>query len=317
MHFTYTPLITPGAVHTQTLGELWKTKVVELMSEEEHASEMVLHGLFAIDHLLLSLAVDDPELIDLATASVQRFIADPSNRIKKKIPDFGRFQPQLLIADVSWLPSPHGPGACTAFIDESFTRNALWIQRQHPDLAATDVAIADRVERSWDASATGLRLLSFQVGYLRNAKQWADAAAATAADPESPAGESLAAVYSRRRALRLALFSKLGGRPDQDMVEAFQRETKAVQKISTQINIFRALGGSIDRAGLEERLVTGMRQSSVLGYHGPRNDFEGSRGGRGNRRGGGRGRGGRGDGEGRGRHAHGRGSNDRRRGGGN
>jgi hypothetical protein len=25
----------------QTLGELWKTKVVELMSEEEHASEKV------------------------------------------------------------------------------------------------------------------------------------------------------------------------------------------------------------------------------------------------------------------------------------
>jgi hypothetical protein len=48
------------------LGELWKTKVVELMkgenggAQQEFASEKVLNGLFAVNHLLLALAQDDP-----------------------------------------------------------------------------------------------------------------------------------------------------------------------------------------------------------------------------------------------------------------
>lgn len=272
------------------------------MSEEEHASEKVLNGLFALDHLFLSLGMDDPGIIELATTSVTKFISNPNNRIKKHVPDFGRFQPLLLIADVQWLPSADGPGACSAFVDELFTRNALWIQKSHPDLADTSTPIPDRVERSWDSSATGLRLLCFQVGYLRNAKIWADAAVKTAADGEAVVG------LGARRSLRLSLFSKLGGRPDQQMAEAFQQETKAVQKISNQIDIFQALGGATDRAGLDARLVSAMKQSATLGYHGPRP----TRSDRDDWRGGGEAQ--VGDGRGRGRGGRGRGGGGGRRG---
>jgi hypothetical protein len=40
----------------------------------------VLNGLFAVDHMLLALAVDDPLLVTMATKSIKDFIANPANR---------------------------------------------------------------------------------------------------------------------------------------------------------------------------------------------------------------------------------------------
>ena len=42
------------------IGELWKTKVVEMMKGEEHASEKILFGFCAFHHLLLAFAQSYP-----------------------------------------------------------------------------------------------------------------------------------------------------------------------------------------------------------------------------------------------------------------
>ena len=44
----------------EVIGELWKTKAVEMMKGEEHASEKVLFGFCAFHHLLLAFASTIP-----------------------------------------------------------------------------------------------------------------------------------------------------------------------------------------------------------------------------------------------------------------
>jgi hypothetical protein len=45
------------------IGELWKTKAVEMMKGEEHASEKVLVGFCAFHHLLLAFTKTYPYVL--------------------------------------------------------------------------------------------------------------------------------------------------------------------------------------------------------------------------------------------------------------
>jgi hypothetical protein len=77
----------------------------------------------------------------MATERVAAFVTNPETRLKVFCPDFGRFLPLLLLSDTKWLPSAEAAagsaaavGAIDACIQESFTRNALWIVKSNNDL---------------------------------------------------------------------------------------------------------------------------------------------------------------------------------------
>ena len=266
------------------LTELWKTKLVEVMSDQEHASEKVLHGLCAIDHLLLALAATDEGLAKAFTEQVRTFVTAPSSRSKPHLPDFGRFYPLLLLSDIGWLPArPGEPGVARHAVEESMTRNALWIQRADPGLADPG-RIADRVDRSWPSSQTGLKLAAFQVRYLLARPEWVAAAAVSPLLPDATAAGRTC-----------AMFNELGGRPTQPMVEAFQATVKRIQKIANFGELFSAVGcPGIAKTTVDAMLMDGMIRSKQLGYHGQDRDRRGdSRGGGGRGRGRGGGRGGR------------------------
>jgi hypothetical protein len=84
-----------GSVHDQlffVLGELWKSKVVEMMRGSEHCSEKVLKGFCAIHHLFLSADADakptgdDRALPNPPAAPVATdVLTDKRNFIKEKI----------------------------------------------------------------------------------------------------------------------------------------------------------------------------------------------------------------------------------------
>ena len=265
------------------LTELWKTKVVEVMSDQEHASEKVLHGLCAIDHLLLALASADKGLARAFTEQVRTFVTAPSSRSKTHLPDFGRFYPLLLLSDIGWLPAQPGEpgelGVARHAVAESMARNALWIQRADPGLADPG-PIADRVDRSWPSSQTGLKLAAFQVRYLLARPEWVAGAVASPLLPDATAAGRTC-----------AMFNELGGRPTEPMIAAFQATVKRVQKIANFGELFSAVGcPGIAKTTVDAMLMDGMIRSKQLGYHGQDRHRRGdSRGGRGGRGGGGRG----------------------------
>jgi len=246
------------------IGELWKTKAVEMMKGEEHASEKVLIGFCAFHHLLLAFATSLPELVKLSTDKVQSFITAPENRNKKAIPDFGRFLPLFLISNILWEDSQHAGRVC---VSELFARNAMWILKQHPDLENAD-ADNQRVTKSWEPSQVGLKLTCFQIRYLLDV------------------GRPVAEPDIQKNFKRL---NSLNGRPDSKMTAAFQATVKKVQAIPNYSSWFAAVGlGEPPASTILTMLQTAMKNSETQGYHG------GRRGGRG---GGGGGRGGRGRGQ--------------------
>jgi len=242
----------------EVIGELWKTKAVEMMKGEEHASEKVLIGFCAFHHLLLAFTTSFPELVKIATDKVTNFIGDASKRNKKAVPDFGRFLPLFLISEVLWEDEKHAGRVC---VSELFTRNAMWIIKQHQDLESPSTD-KNRVSRSWEPSQVGLKLTCFQIRYILEVGR--------------PTSETdILKNYARLNALY--------GRPSSKMTSDFQATVKKVQAIPNYTKWFAAMGlGEPPESTILTMLQNAMKNSAEQGYHG------GKRGGGG---GGGRGRG--------------------------
>jgi len=243
------------------IGELWKTKAVEMMKGAEHASEKVLIGFCAFHHLLLAFTRTYPTLIKIATNRINSFITSPNNRNKAAVPDFGRFLPLFLISDILWEDEKHAGRTC---VSELFTRNAMWILKQHPDLSDSSQD-KGRVQKSWDPSQVGLKLTCFQIRYILEVGR--------------PSNET--DITKNWERLNL-----LFGRPTAQMIQNFQQTVKKVQAIGDYKNWFQAMGlGNPPDNAILGMLQDGMKQSEQQGYHGGKGNSGNSGRGRGRGRG--------------------------------
>jgi len=241
------------------IGEMWKTKAVEMMKGEEHASEKILVGFCAFHHLLLSFAQSYPELVKICTDKVAYFISSPNNRNKQNCPDFGRFLPLFLLSDIKWEDEKHAGRIC---VSELLTRNAMWILKQERDLIDPDLD-NNRVTRSWAPSQVGLKLTCFQIRYILEVGR-----------PENET--SLQQNWER--------LNKLMGRPSARMVQDFQATVKKVQAITDYPTWFKAMGlGSPPESEILAMLQDAMRNSESQGYHSASGGGGGRGGGRGGR----------------------------------
>jgi len=239
-----------------TIGELWKTKAVEMMKGEEHASEKILIGFCAFHHLLLAFALEIPEIRDIATKKVKEFISSPNARNKNACPDFGKFLPLFLISDIPWENDQHAGRFC---VSELFTRNAMWILKQHQGLENPKID-DNRVKKSWAPSEVGLKLTCFQIRYLLEVGR-----------PLPGGSESLEDGWKR--------LNSLLGRPNAKMTSDFQATVKRVQAIPDYVTWFEAMGlGKPPESVICEMLQDAMQNSSDQGYHGGRGGGRGGRG---------------------------------------
>eukprot|EP01105_Mastigella_eilhardi_P007472 TRINITY_DN18907_c0_g1_i1.p1 TRINITY_DN18907_c0_g1~~TRINITY_DN18907_c0_g1_i1.p1 ORF type:complete len:375 (-),score=65.77 TRINITY_DN18907_c0_g1_i1:27-1151(-) len=235
----------PGDV-LHVIGELWKTKAVEMMKCEEHASEKVLLGFVAFHHLLLAFAQSCPEIAREASHRVRDFTTYEQQRTKSKCPDFGRFLPLLLVSDIMWCGT--SPFAASACIGELFNRNVLWILKQSPWLSDSAAPPARRICGSWEASQVGLRLTCFQVRYIL--------------DVGRPRTETDIVA-------NLARLDALAGRPTRAMIDEFQQTTKRLQHLGSYYDWFLDMGlDKPSETDLMNMLLTAMDNSARLGYHG-------------------------------------------------
>jgi ubiquitin-protein ligase len=226
------------------IGELWKTKAVEMMKGEEHASEKVLVGFCAFHHLLLAFCKSYPKLVEIATQKVRTFIKSPNDRNKSSCPDFGRFLPLFLISDILWEDETHAGRVC---VSELFTRNAMWILKQHPELSSPSKDL-ERITKSWEPSQVGLKLTCFQIRYILEVGR--------------PPSES--DIYKNFERL-----NSLAGRPTVQMTQKFQQTVKGVQKIVDYPTWFQAMGlGKPPDSAILKMLQDAMNNSEIQGYHG-------------------------------------------------
>ncbi|KAJ3269068.1 hypothetical protein HK104_005198, partial [Borealophlyctis nickersoniae] len=131
-----------------------------------HASEKALTGYCALLHLLMTLAVEYPSIAEEAYHRVSRFLSSNVARTKENVPDLGEFL--ILLALV---PAASWDVMGDVIVKELLARNVVWAVRDRPYLAEKGdygrVYDEARVRETFEASKTSLRLLMFQVQFLK------------------------------------------------------------------------------------------------------------------------------------------------------
>lgn len=197
-------------------------------------------------------------LLNAANLRVQGFAKFPRLRHKAQCPDFGRFLPMILLSDVSWeeIRQP--------LLSQLLTRNARWIVKTDARLGVVrpmEVSqISGRVEKSWPASATGLKLTAFQIRFFLSVVAWAR-------DTLPP---EIVGAYERMKSPQLmvrAMYNILGGRPTQDMLSLFQAETKEIESMGGFAEVFEKMDLPATELEIQAMLCEAMANSARFKYH--------------------------------------------------
>ncbi|KAI9339369.1 hypothetical protein BDR26DRAFT_820980 [Obelidium mucronatum] len=132
------------------------------------ASEKALTGYSQLLHLLLSLCHVFPEITAMAERKVEKFLTDKDSRGKDSVPNLGEFLVLLFCqSKYTWA------NLALSVFRECSTRNVVWmLDPKHgnkPFLAfiEPDACSDFRLEHTFGAQQTSLRLLMFQVLFMK------------------------------------------------------------------------------------------------------------------------------------------------------
>ena len=230
------------------LPKLMNTMVVSVMSGETHASIVAIEGYCAFHHLLLKMIKKFPELSKRIDSTIRNFIKDENARTKNNTPSLGDFIPLLTVSEqFSWFD------VRSAYVQENFDRNALWVIKKYPALQNVDRSYSSqshvnqsRLNNTFDANRTSVRLLMFHVYFLTNIAR--------------PDGRSLNEVTSN--------YDLFFGRPTTQMKEDLQAHCKRVLAVQNWPDFFRLIGMKVPSPQnvtfvLNQAVVNSKRK----GYH--------------------------------------------------
>jgi len=129
--------------------------------------EKVVLGYCALHHLLLYLqSKNKKEVTWFANRTIEVFKNNPKGENKWNTRDLGKVLIYLMMSKYQWSDIAH------RFVTESFTRRTKWFvdARKHPQYARYDCTryVYGRVQASFIASATGRKLVMFQVWFMKN-----------------------------------------------------------------------------------------------------------------------------------------------------
>ena len=125
-----------------------------------HASEKAVESYFALFHLLLCLATEEPTVVRTANVTIHNFLAGHTS--KSSCPSLGHLLVAALISDTGMTEQLR-----VAIIKEAVLRNVIWMLdatgANMPELAYLEPSpISDyRLRRTFQASKTSYRLLMF------------------------------------------------------------------------------------------------------------------------------------------------------------
>lgn len=183
-----------------------------------HASEKAVESYFALYHLLLCLAVEQPKIVQKANESIERFLN--GRKSKAQCPNLGLLLVAALISDHELTVE-----LIVGIIKEAALRNVVWMLDakggNKPELSYLEPsAVSDyRLHHSYQASRTSYRLLMFLNLFFRTAR--------------TP-GRSLAQ-------LRDDMFDAHGA-PPRGMAEHMAREIRRIKDISAFPPFLKEMG---------------------------------------------------------------------------
>lgn len=117
------------------LPKMMSTLTVLLCDKGIALSHRAADSFAAIHRLFLGMMEVYPQLINEVDRRIGHFLRTEQNRSKTNCPALGEILPLLSVSQkYSWFD------LASAYLDESFDRNVIWIGKQHPHLANADVA---------------------------------------------------------------------------------------------------------------------------------------------------------------------------------
>merc|ERR1740120_616988 len=114
-------------------------------------------------HLLLSILRQFPKLQDKVERKIKAFLTDEDYRTKKLCPNIGEFLCLFAVSrKYTW------DDVSKFVLKETLDRNASWAIDKFPVLAKPGISAELRLEKCFRASIVSIRLLCFNVWFLRN-----------------------------------------------------------------------------------------------------------------------------------------------------
>ncbi|KAL8789766.1 MAG: hypothetical protein Q9213_001017 [Squamulea squamosa] len=213
-----------------------------------HASEKAVESYFAIYHLLLCLAADNPCMIRKANSKVSQFLS--GNTSKTTCPSLGHLLVATLISD-------HGltEELSIAIMEEAVLRNVVWMLdpkgANMPELSYLEPSAVSeyRLQNTFKASLTSYRLLMFCHLFCRTAR--------------GPSADKPLAQ------LRDELFDTHGA-PPRGVAQSMAEEIRRIKLIDSFPPFFKAMGiqehNMPGKAEFTRFLRKMVQQSAQVGY---------------------------------------------------
>jgi len=146
------------------LPKLLNSTVVTFMNGTTHTSERALYGYFSY-HRLFLWALDEYKLTGAINDRLEKFIKDPTQRLKKHTPNVGEW-----LALISVSGKFNWKDAASAYVGENHLRNVMWYLKEQPALSDTRQKGQSRLDDTFRLTKVSRDLLAFQVLFLEIAK---------------------------------------------------------------------------------------------------------------------------------------------------
>ncbi|CAD7944601.1 unnamed protein product [Amoebophrya sp. A120] len=274
------PTLTEGDFEyaLDVLPKLMNSQVVFLLKGELHHSEKALEGYIGFHHLFLSVLAKFPSLQRKIENKLTSFVQGEEFRTKKFVPNLGEFLCLLSVSEkYSW------DDVAAIVLRETLDRNAGWTLGPYPKLATSSCSEPFRLEKTFLASIVSIRLLVFNVWFLRNVvfrretSQEAVLAAAAAQRTAGAAGIHLAGTAMERTGfssfpkLRLQQYNATKGKPDRAVVnrltEFFKKFREGGGGLESWVEYFQYLNlAPVSAAELDRLLFDRLLEAVRKGY---------------------------------------------------
>jgi len=147
----------------EVLPKLMNLQTVQLMKGDLHLSTKALEGYMGFHHLLLSILRQFPSLQEQVEQKIAAFLRTDVGRTKKGCPNIGEFLCLFAVSrKYTW------DDVSAAVFKETLDRNSSWAIDRFPVLAKPGIRDEVRLEKTFRASIVSIRLLCFNVWFLRN-----------------------------------------------------------------------------------------------------------------------------------------------------
>eukprot|EP01080_Neovahlkampfia_damariscottae_P004544 gene4544-7928_t len=193
------------------LTKLMSSQIVNIMKGDIHCSIKSLEGYFHFHRLLIAFIEKYPKLKKEINKKIEKFLLNPRERLKYNTPNLGDFFALLSVSKYKWHD------ISTKLIEESFTRNILWILRENSNLFENSKD-EEIIKTSLKSTMVSRRFIMFNVYFLIQ----------------------YGCGNSGRKLNEIAMeYDKRFGHPTLDEKEKLQKATFHIQKINNYEDYFK------------------------------------------------------------------------------